>query len=146
MGMDTPITMKQKAIYSWRISMNHTNPLHSLLDSCDFIGVVSDRCDNIGKPPWDGLIDCYGISGSGPYVYSGTATDFVQDETYQRTLECDEEVTVELDCDSESLSFKINDEIIYGPLKLPQRDAWYPAVSLTLGRFQYTCKFSPTAQ
>eukprot|EP00484_Ammonia_sp_Unknown_P025959 CAMPEP_0197043782 /NCGR_PEP_ID=MMETSP1384-20130603/19979_1 /TAXON_ID=29189 /ORGANISM="Ammonia sp." /LENGTH=227 /DNA_ID=CAMNT_0042475133 /DNA_START=28 /DNA_END=707 /DNA_ORIENTATION=- len=140
--LDTAIKMNHVAVYRWKMALSHTKPWSENLDNCDFIGVVSDRCDNIGRAPWGSLIDCYGISGVAPYVYLGTSDKFQKDTKFETTLINKQIVIIELDCDAEEITFKLEEDqsneserVIYGPLKLPKRDAWYPAVSLTFGKY-----------
>ena len=141
--MNLPIMMNQNLIYRWKMSISHGMSWSKDLDTCDFIGVVSNKCDNIGWAPWGNLIDCYGISGRRHYVYLGTKGNFQKDDKYETTIAVDQIVTIELDCDLHEILFKLKDKLIYGPIKLPKRQSWYPAVSLTLGNFNYRCNFIP---
>ena len=141
--MNLPIMMNQNVIYRWKMSISHTTPWSKDLDNCDFFGVVSNKCYNIGRAPWGNLIDCYGISGRKPYVFLGTKQELQKDDKFETTIVVDQVVTIELDCHLHEMLFKLEDEIIYGPIKLPKRESWYPAVSLTFEDYQYRCKFIP---
>ena len=41
-------------------------------------------------------------------------------------------VTVVLDCSLLEISFEKDDKIIHGPMILPKRDIWYPAIRLSV--------------
>eukprot|EP01084_Bolivina_argentea_P197874 338989_1 len=81
--MDTPINIGQDAIYSWQIKMDHNYNDMNTLTECDMFGVVSNKCNNIGTHPFNGLIDSYGISGWYGHVYLGTSQDWVRDYKYK---------------------------------------------------------------
>ena len=129
--------------------ISHCKTRCEQLDISDFIGVVSNKCGNIGAAPWSSLVDCYGISGKKSYVYLGTSDNFATDTKYKTNLKRTDIVTIELDCKLHELSFKLKEvELIYGPIKIPLREAWYSAVSLHMAKYgdKYKCKFIPYEQ
>ena len=132
--LDTPIDMNENTVYCWNIKMNCRGTSLSMFD---FFGVVSDKCNNIGQAPWGGLIDCYGISATAGHVWKGTTLSFTKDSKHTTSILSDQIVTLKLDCQLSRLSLYINDEIIYEPITLPERDAWYPAISLSFPTHEY---------
>ena len=132
--LDTPIYMDQDAVYFWKFVLDAQDD-HQYgginnypMSSYDMIGVVSDRCDNIGKCAWSGLIDFYGIS-SRRLVWRGDSKIPKRDQTYRGCFAIGQIITIELDCKEAEIAFKIEstDQELYR-LKLPPRKAWFPAV------------------
>eukprot|EP01084_Bolivina_argentea_P220850 374201_1 len=123
--MDTAINMGENAIYCWQIMME-TRDKRAL--TLDMIGVVSNKCNNYGTCAWGSLVDSYGISGSPPYAYLGTSNEMLKDPKYKcARLPSGQIVTVELNCVSSIITFKLKDKIIY-TLNLPKRESWVPTV------------------
>ena len=135
--LDTPINIGVIAIYCCHIIIecNQTQ-----LGPCDFFGVVSDECTNIGHAPCGGLIDFYGISGVAPDISKGTNYGFMEDENYKTDIMSKQIVTIEIDCISSKITFKSNEKVIYGPFVLPKKRCWYPTVSFALSDYNYRCK------
>ena len=131
--LDTPIYSASKTIVVWKIKMwNKMN-----LTMYDAFGVVSNECDNIGRAPWGGLVDFYGISAAGKKVWHGTTFKFVEDEKHTTVIEKGQTVCMELDCSLSRIVWKSDGKIIYGPMNLPERDAWYPAISVGFPTWKY---------
>ena len=85
---------------------------------------------NIGECVWNGLQDFYGISAC-DRVWRGTNHQVPdRDKEFTENIKKGDIVTVELNCKSSELIFKKGDKKLYGPMKLPQRKAWYPAFHL----------------
>ena len=95
----------------------------------DLIGVVSNRCRNIGACAWGGLQDFWGISAYGR-VWRAEKSIPNTDRTFTEKAHKDEIITAELDCGLSEISFRIEDKQLYGPMKLPPREAWYPAIQI----------------
>ena len=127
--MDTPIYMNQDVIYCWQIKFD---TIKDDVDSSDIFGVVSDECNNIGECAWGGLKDFYAIScEDAGYVWKGTTRDMPDgDPEHNTNITKKDTLTMELDCKSSQLTFKIGNKTIYGPMTLPAKKAWYPAVHL----------------
>ena len=136
--LDTPINMNSELIYCWQIIFDVDQHHTGQFDLC---GVVSDKCTNIGATAWGGLIDLYGISCSGKNVWKGTSHDFKKDDAISAEIKKNELVTIELDCKLSTLTFRKNNATIYGPMELPERDAWFPAVGLGFGSWGAQAKF-----
>eukprot|EP01084_Bolivina_argentea_P003774 7106_1 len=106
--MDTAINMGENAIYCWQIMMETADksPL-----GYDMIGVVSNKCNNCGSCVWGSLVDSYGIHGKPPRVYLGTSDKILKDPKYKCTqLQSGQIVTVELNCVSSIITFKLKDK------------------------------------
>eukprot|EP01084_Bolivina_argentea_P091911 165414_1 len=117
--------MGENAIYCWQIMMETADKSFPLCS--DMIGVVSNKCNNYGTFPWNSLVDSYGISGSPPNVYLGTSSKALNDQKYKSQLQSGQIVTVELNCVSSIITFKLKDKIIYS-INLPKRKSWFPTV------------------
>eukprot|EP01084_Bolivina_argentea_P003773 7101_1 len=106
--MDTAINMGENAIYCWQIMMETADK--SDLNS-DMIGVVSNKCKNYGSCGWSSLVDSYGIRGDPPHVYLGTSNEILNDPKYKcARLQSGQIVTVELNCVSSIITFKLKDK------------------------------------
>ena len=131
--LHTPIFMNQNSIYRWQIKFDTDR---DNIMCYDIFGVVSDECDNIGKCAWGGLQDFYAISAHEGIVWKGTAMD-IPDESLSTpwsSASKNDIITMELDCQSSELRFKIGDIQIDDTLQLPPRTAWYiTAVHLSFG-------------
>eukprot|EP00483_Globobulimina_turgida_P008548 UN08565 len=79
---------------------------YCMLTAYDMFGVVSNECNNIGKCPWGGLIDCYGIGGSNGKVWQGTSHEFREDKAYTTRINNGEIVEMGLDCKLSTNWFK----------------------------------------
>ena len=71
--LDTPIYMNQDTIYHWQVVWDTQPDQYGDAQpmSYDVVGVVSDKCDNIGKSAWSRLIDFYGISAHSRVWHGG---------------------------------------------------------------------------
>ena len=104
------------------------------------MGVVSDKCNNIGQCVWNGLKEFCGISAR-EYVWGGTGDEFCEETKGNHWADNEDIITMELDCHSSQITFKIKDKIFYGPMQLPKRDAWYPAVACEYAAFEGSVTF-----
>ena len=127
--LDLPIMIESNMIYYWDVIMDSS---HGSLTTYEAIGIVSDQCNNIGACAWGGLIDLYGLSPEKGTNWTGTADGFQRDNTHTRSIKKGERVTLELDCNQSTLSYKVDGKMIYGPMILPLRQAWYPAFGFSL--------------
>ena len=125
--LNIPIEMKQNAIYRWSATFdgnaNEFGPFS--MSHAEIMGVVSNKCDNIGECAWGGLSDLWAISAK-QKVWKGTRINFPETSSDHRA-QVGDIITMELDCLLSQLTFKIGDKLLYGPMQLPPRDAWYPA-------------------
>ena len=138
--LDTAIEMNSSLIYRWQFMIQNEAHITGIFE---MYGVVSDECNNIGQAPWGGLVDVYGMGLGGKVVWKGTGNDFGYDDENKANIGQGEVVTIELDCHLSELVFKLKDDIIYGPMKLPQRKAWYPAIALGFSKYKYIVKMIP---
>ena len=137
--MDTLIHMDQDKIYCWQIMFE---TVKDDIMMYDIFGVVSDECDNIGECAWGGLIDFYGISACSRLVWRGQPNIIPDgDPMHKTTIAINDVITMELDCKLSQLSFKNGEKEIYGPLQLPERKAWYPAVHFAFGEDKTSATF-----
>ena len=137
--MNTPIYMNQDVIYCWKIKFD---TIKDDIGMYDIFGVVSDECDNIGECAWGGLIDFYGISACSRLVWRGQPNIIPDgDPMHKTTIAINDVITMELDCKLSQLSFKNGEKEIYGPLQLPERKAWYPAVHFAFGEDKTSATF-----
>ena len=137
--LDQPILMDQNMIYCWDIIV--TTAKWFTFD--EIIGVVSDKCDNIGVDVIDGLIDIHGISLCNGYVWEGTYHDYPEGHAFDYEIESGMVIRCELDCKLSAITFKHEEETIHC-VKLPERKAWYPAVHGGFDSYGYVFKFVPT--
>eukprot|EP01083_Nonionella_stella_P171675 586878_1 len=137
--LDTPMYTDSKAVFFWQIMMDCEE---GSLGGFDMFGVVSDKCDNIGKCPWGGLIDAYGISATN-YIWAGTTHSFNEDIKHKARIQRKQIVQMELDCVLSQLVFKRDGNVIYGPIELPQRKAWYPAITFGFPTWKLSATFIP---
>eukprot|EP01084_Bolivina_argentea_P318953 553233_1 len=140
--LDTPIYCNSKNVCVWQIMIDCKE---GRIGGFDMIGVVSDKCDNIGRCPWGGLIDCFGISAS-THLWLGTTNNFTPDKTRKKDIINKEIVRIELDIELSELAFKIDDEMLSDPIKLPNREAWYPVISLSFPTRKMNAKFIPVQE
>ena len=136
--LDAPINMKQDAIYCWDI-VAATSKWFTFQE---VIGVVSDKCDNIGVDCIRGLKDLAGISLKTGRVWNGTYRDYPSNGTFKQKIHPDVPIRCELDCKSSTITFRQNDQFIYS-INLPKRDAWYPMVHGGFDSYGYVFTFAP---
>merc|ERR1712173_126031 len=96
-------------------------------------GVVSDQCQNIGTPAYEGLVDFYGI-GAGDFVWDlGTSYKFPSsNERYKAKaggFDLGDLLRMELNQQSSELVFLRDGKELW-TLQLPSRKAWYPCIAM----------------
>ena len=101
-----------------------------VLTNYEAVGVVSDRCKNIGTSLVSGLSDVYAMSTKSGF--KGTSNNFIasfDNFIAMYALEPNVPIRLELDCRARStLTFKQKSKTIH-TIFLPQRKAWYPMVN-----------------
>lgn len=144
--LNVPIVMKQLFTYRWKMSIYCTDtrvPKGGRLCSADFVGVISDKCKYSYGDKWYeysyDLKDCYGVTGKAMEVLWGDMLG-KNENNYKSSFKRDDEVTVELDCALQRITFKLSDIVIWS-CKLPERESWYPVVAVYSP--QISVKFIP---
>ena len=118
--------MNQSIICSWQIKFEIDK---DEITCYDILGVVSNECDNIGDCVWGELVDFYRISAESGHIWTGTSHKFPDNNgNHSICIKAGGYCQDRFRFNSSELTFKMSDEIIHGPMKLPAKDAWYPAV------------------
>ena len=136
--LDTPIYMNGHYIYYWDIVIT----TEKWLTFDEVVGVVSDKCNNIGTHITSELIDPYGVSASDEY--RGTTFDYPVRDTFSELIRPDVPIRMELDTELSTITFKQDNKSLH-TMHLPERDAWYPMVQGGFDSYGYVFKLIPNS-
>lgn len=122
----------------WKIKFLMSD--NTKVDSSTCMGVVPSDNSGVGNCPWSDVSKFYGIGGRNR-VFLGDG-EIHMDKHEIAKIPLDSWITVKYICNGnkdDDLIFENENVIKIYAMKLPKGNKWYPAISLSYGKYKPTC-------